>query len=567
MRQGTFNDLTIWPKLRQEREYIVACQAAVCDRNFVLGQLLGFIADQGLDLYYWNLALDRLQRVTPCGDRRQVDLQDSEMVLASQGVDGTIAQVVGLRRPGVYVLAGLLKAPSDRQVHEIQNAHFALRQQAVEQYLILLDSDPQIPLDLYPLLPALSYPLPERRAVQRMVADFCWDVLSMAQTPENQDQQRQLSQACSGLPRGEIEIALHRATERFAADASLETLTEWVMAYKTQKLQGRGIHMLPEPDVPIAAGMDRLYETFDKVRLLLQPEATHRHLRPPKAILLWGIPGTGKSLAAKLAAKHIGGTLVSADWNGLVGRTVQESMQNLDSLLALVDEIGTCILFFDEFEKAFSGWNTQAEGGVLGKMAGRLLSWMQDHTSPVVMFATINHLQMLPAEMIRRFEYVHFFGMPQAGSLWRVFQVHLDKYFQYEFSERDWRILLREYRGCTPAEVAKAVQHVADAYYFRDMMQGHFCPDKPQVQLESLLEERQTFTPVATQRDISDQIAAIENRADYAIPVAGPDRSPFAVPEQSLMGIDADAIRRRDRRAVQPVTRQVQWADSEQSEF
>jgi signal recognition particle GTPase len=133
------------------------------------------------------------------------------------------------------------------------------------------------------------------------------------------------------LPRGEIDIALHRATERSTETTNLAVITDLVMDYKTKKLKGRGINMLPEPDVPVAAGMDRLYETLDKVRLLLQPEATHpQPPRPPKAILLWGIPGTGKSLAAKLAAKHIGGTLVSADWNGLVGRTVQESMQNLE---------------------------------------------------------------------------------------------------------------------------------------------------------------------------------------------------------------------------------------------
>lgn len=567
MSQRTFNSITIWPKLQQEHEYIVACKSAVCDRNFVLAQLLQFIAGQGLELYYWNAAFDCLQTVAPCGARRQVDLHDSDLSLSGVEAAGTIAQVVSLARPGVFVLAGLLKDMSDRQVHEIQNAHFALRQSEVEQYIILLDSDPHIPLDIYPLLPALEYPLPNREAVQRLVAEFCWDVLSMEQTAENRDRQRQLTQACSGLPRGEIDIALHRATERSTETTNLAVITDLVMDYKTKKLKGRGINMLPEPDVPVAAGMDRLYETLDKVRLLLQPEATTRNLRPPKAILLWGIPGTGKSLAAKLAAKHIGGTLVSADWNSLVGRTVHESMKNLSSLLDFVDEIGTCILFFDEFEKAFSGWDTSAEGGVLGKMAGQLLSWMQDHTSPVVMFATINHLQMLPAEMIRRFEYVHFFGMPHAGSLWEVFQVHLGQYFQYNFSDRDWRVLLREYRGCTPAEVAKAVQHVADAYYFRDMHQGTFRPEKPLLHLESLLEERQTFTPAASQRDISDQIAAIINRADYAIPVSGPDTSPFAVPEQSLMGIDEDALTTRDRAQSDRHSRSVQLVEGERSEF
>lgn len=568
MSKRRFSPLEIWPKLCEEGEHIAACRAAPCDRNFVLAQFLYFTRQQGLPVYYWNCALECLQHVKPCEHHRQVDMHDSEISLSAQQIEGTITQVVRLARPGVFVLAGIIKGTGDRPLQEIQNAYFALKQRGIEQYLILLDSAPEIPLELYPLLPALEYPCPNQEQVQRIVAEFCWDRLDMEQTEENINAQRILVQACSGLTRGEIDNALYRATTRLTPiRAHIDGVAELVMNYKTQKLEGRGINVLPEPDVPVAAGMDMLYRTFDKVRLLLQPEAAQRNLRSPKAILLWGIPGTGKSLAAKLAAKHIGGTLVSADWNSLVGRSVQESMASLNGLLDFVDGIGTCVLFFDEFEKAFSGWDTGAEGGVLGKLAGRLLSWMQDHTSPVVMLATINHLQMLPAEMIRRFEYVHFFGMPHSGSLWEVFKVHLKKYFEYNFSDRDWRVLLREYRGCTPAEVAKAVQHVADAYYFRDMQAESFTPAKPYLALESLIEERRNFAPASTQRDISDQIAGIQNRADYAIPVSGPDTSPFAVNPEALMGINEHAIRAQRRAQSDQQVHSLQLGDSDRAEF
>ena len=63
------------------------------------------------------------------------------------------------------------------------------------------------------------------------------------------------------------------------------------------------------------------------------------------------------------------------------------------------------------------------------------------------------------------------------------------------------------------------------------------------------------------------QIAAIANRADYAIPVSGPDTSRFAVPEQSLMGIDEDAFTTRDRVQANRYSRRVQLADGEHSEF
>jgi SpoVK/Ycf46/Vps4 family AAA+-type ATPase len=159
------------------------------------------------------------------------------------------------------------------------------------------------------------------------------------------------------------------------------------------------------------------------------------------------------------------------------------------------------------------------------------------------MFATINHLQLLPPEMIRRFEIVHFFGMPHNGALQKIFAVHLDKYFDYEFSLDEWHYLLREYRGCTPAEVMKAVKRTANRRFFRDMQDGKAIDDRqPTLTLAELIEERETFVPDASKRDVSDMLAGILNRADYAEPVQGEDTSIYAEPPHQLLGIDEAQI-------------------------
>jgi SpoVK/Ycf46/Vps4 family AAA+-type ATPase len=287
--------------------------------------------------------------------------------------------------------------------------------------------------------------------------------------------------------------------------------------------------------------VEKVAMAIHRQRRLWSAEAERRKLKPPKAVLLWGIPGTGKSLAAKLAARRIGGTLVASDWNGLMGKSVRESLSNLDYLLDFLKRIGTSVLLFDEFEKAFMGWD---ESGHLGKLAARLLSWMNDHEEPCVMFATINHLQLLPPEMIRRFEIVHFFGMPHNGALQQMFAVHLDKYFDYDFSLDEWHYLLREYRGCTPAEVMKAVKRTANRRFFRDMQDGEAIDDhQPTLTLAELIEERETFVPDASKRDVSDMLAGILNRADYAEPVQGEDTSIYAEPPHQLLGIDEAQIR------------------------
>jgi MoxR-like ATPase len=525
-RLSTFDN---WLSFTRQNTSLVAIQAAVCDRLYILQQFFSWSEQQlnGLPVYFTNGGYSHWQRVTVTSDRA-IALFPSELHNQS------LIDLVRLQQPGIFIIEGLFQSLSSNELsQQIANIHFEQQQVHIPQHFILVDNDIHLPSSLYPILPVLEYSLPSKFEVQHQVATALSSNICQSANLVIPDQ-RQIVQACIGLPRGEIHLILQRAIHSFQPEAIAQTILD----YKQEKLRGRGINLLPKADVPIAAGLEELDATLEKIRFLLQPEAEQRNLRPPKAVLLWGIPGSGKSLAAKLAAQRIGATLVACDWNGLIGATIRESMGNLNEMIRYVSEIGTTILFFDEFEKAFSGWRSDAEGGVLGKLAGRLLSWMQDHTEPVIMFATINHLEMLPAEMIRRFDYIHFFGLPQAGALYQVFNIHLNQYFRYHFTELEWRILLREYRGCTPDEVGKAVQRVAHQRYFEDMARSPFSAELPIVTIEELMAERQQFTPAAAQKETSDQIVGILNRARYAKPAAGKDTSIFATAPQKLLGID-----------------------------
>ena len=533
-----------WPALAQRNERVVAVQSAVGDRDYLLRAFLPWAVSLHAPLYFWNPGYGYLQRVEGTGEAPPVRVSRSQFRVAGP----ILPFLITLPQPGVFVVAGLLEEMPRRVERHLENSYFELQQSYVAKYLVLVGESITLPLSLYSLIPVLAYPLPSRREIQVQVVQFYRRCFGQTPAADTLERQRPLVQACIGLHRAEIDRVLKWGLDD-ALQQSPAELADYVLAYKQRKLRGRGITVLPEPDVSVAAGMDRLDETMEQIRLLLQPEAEERNLRPPKSVLLWGIPGTGKSLAAKLAARRIGGTLVACDWNGLIDDSLKRSMDNLDYLIRFVSDIGVCVLFFDEFEKVFSGWDSQTEGGVQGKLAGKLLSWMNDHEEPVVMMAAINHVQMLPAEMLRRFEIIHFFGMPHLGALYEVFRVHLGRYFSRDhFTESEWRILLREYRGCTPAEVMKAVKQVAAKRFFRDMKTDAIQPGRlPRVSVQELIAERRHFTPASQQRDISEQIAGILNRADYAQPVSGPDRSIFAQSPQKLLGVDEAVLRQKLR--------------------
>ena len=88
------------------------------------------------------------------------------------------------------------------------------------------------------------------------------------------------------------------------------------------------------------------------------------------------------------------------------------------------------VLWIDEIEKAFaSAGSESADGGLSQRMFGTLLTWMQEHTSPIFMVATANNLDALPPELMRkgRFDEVFFVDLPDGAARRRIIEIHLGR--------------------------------------------------------------------------------------------------------------------------------------------
>jgi SpoVK/Ycf46/Vps4 family AAA+-type ATPase len=106
---------------------------------------------------------------------------------------------------------------------------------------------------------------------------------------------------------------------------------------------------------------------------------------------------------------------------GLVGA----SETNLRRAIRLAERIAPCVLWVDEIEKAFGATNGATDGGTSLRMLGTLLTWLQEKTQPVFVFATANNIDALPPELLRkgRFDEIFFVDLPgpaQRRDIWRV---------------------------------------------------------------------------------------------------------------------------------------------------
>ena len=150
----------------------------------------------------------------------------------------------------------------------------------------------------------------------------------------------------------------------------------------------------------------------------------------PKGVLLVGMPGCGKSLAAKASARLFNVPLLRLDIGRLLGKYVGESEHNMRVALKTAESISPCILWIDEIEKAFAGINQ--DGGasdITKRLFGQFLTWLQEKENTVFVVATANDITAFPPEFLRkgRFDEIFFIDFPNEEEREKIFKIHLEK--------------------------------------------------------------------------------------------------------------------------------------------
>jgi SpoVK/Ycf46/Vps4 family AAA+-type ATPase len=205
-----------------------------------------------------------------------------------------------------------------------------------------------------------------------------------------------------------------------------------VLAQKRKQLQKLGLLDFVEAPVDLdeIGGLRRLKYWLEQRHEALCDEAVRFGLVPPRGVLMLGIQGAGKSLAAKAVATAWQRPLLRLDAGALYDKYIGESEHRLRDALHQAEMMAPIVLWIDEIEKAFASAAAQsADGGLSKRMFGHLLTWMQEHRSPVFLIATANDIEALPPELLRkgRFDEIFFVDLPDEDARRDIFQIHLRK--------------------------------------------------------------------------------------------------------------------------------------------
>jgi SpoVK/Ycf46/Vps4 family AAA+-type ATPase len=173
-------------------------------------------------------------------------------------------------------------------------------------------------------------------------------------------------------------------------------------------------------------GMSRLRQWLE-VRKSFFTDGDQPKLDPPRGVLLLGVQGCGKSLAAKAAAGIFGVPLLRLDFGVLYNKYYGETERNLRKALETAEVMAPCVLWMDEIEKGLAVGDE--DDGLSRRILGALLTWLSERKKPVFVVATANDITRLPPEMVRkgRFDEIFFVDLPTAANRQNIFEIHLRK--------------------------------------------------------------------------------------------------------------------------------------------
>jgi len=150
---------------------------------------------------------------------------------------------------------------------------------------------------------------------------------------------------------------------------------------------------------------------------------------PPKGILLYGAPGTGKTLLAKAAANECGVNFISVKGPSLVSMYVGESERAIRQIFKIARQASPAILFFDEIDSITPRRSSSSsDSHVIGRMMSQFLTEMDgiEELKGVVVLAATNRLDLIDEAILRsgRFDLLLELPVPDEKTREEVFKIH-----------------------------------------------------------------------------------------------------------------------------------------------
>ena len=311
----------------------------------------------------------------------------------------------------------------------IKDSFEPLRQQG--NTIIFLSSSSVMPPELQGYLSLIEVPLPDQN--ERFSILGSWIRAHSDGIPCNlaEDDLHRLASVAAGMNSLQIQSALSLSVVRHKGLVS--ACVDDVLAAKISIVKSSEIleFIQPAETFDDVGGLANVKDYCRKRALAFGPAARRAGLPVPKGIILTGPPGTGKTLLAVSVGNYLRLPVIRLDVGKIFTSLLGQSEERMRQAIALAETAAPIVFLIDELEKAFAGvGGNSLDGGTAQRIFGTFLTWMQERTSPILVFATANDISHLPAEFLRkgRFDEIFFVDLPNTQERRAILEVLFRKH-------------------------------------------------------------------------------------------------------------------------------------------
>lgn len=251
-------------------------------------------------------------------------------------------------------------------------------------------------------------------------------------------------------------------------------------------------------------GHEAIKETFAEIALILKkPDIAQKwKIRPPRGVLLYGRPGTGKTMLAQALATELGAEVCRIQGNDIYGKYVGDSERNIQKIFDDLNEgDGLKLALWDEFDASVSVPERVDSGGdhARNAVSGIFKQQMELLRPGVLVVAITNELERIPEALRRagRFDYKIHVPMPDQYARLAIMGSILSKYITFNEAEDnspgsdeepirlesslfdnaiDWNTLARVTDGMSGAQISEVFRRITQKKALEEMRTGHVAP-------------------------------------------------------------------------------------------
>lgn len=356
--------------------------------------------------------------------------------------------------PALFLLKDFNRFLTDLSIsRKLRNISRILKLQP--KTIIIIASDLTIPKELQDLITVLEFQLPLEDEINQELNRL---IKSLNITVDSQLFEN-LTKACQGLSLERIRRVLSKiiATYKKIDNNSISVL----LSEKKQIISQTEIleYYSVTEKITNVGGLNNLKDWLKKRKTAFSIQASNYGLPIPRGLLLIGIQGTGKSLAAKAIANEWQLPLLKLDVGKLFGGIVGESESRLRQMINVAETISPCILWIDEIDKAFTNTESKGDSGTSNRILATFISWLSEKTKPVFVIATANSIEFLPLEIIRkgRFDEIFFLDLPKQSEREEIFKIHIREFRPNTWESFNYLLLAKESEAFSGAEIRQSI--------------------------------------------------------------------------------------------------------------